>query len=40
MITGDSKDTAVSIAKEINIIESDGPNVSFTGMEFEKLTPK
>lgn len=40
MITGDSKETAVSIAKELNIIESDGPNVSFTGTEFEKLSQK
>jgi len=40
MITGDSKETAVSIAKELNIIESDGPNVSFTGSEFEKLSAK
>lgn len=38
MITGDSKETAVSIAKELNIIEEDGPTVSFTGMEFEGLT--
>ena len=38
MITGDSKETAVSIAKEINIIDQDGPNTSFTGMEFEALS--
>ncbi len=31
MITGDSKETAVAIAKEISIIEKDGPNISFTG---------
>lgn len=37
MITGDSKETAVAIAKELNIIEEDGPNVSFTGTEFEAL---
>lgn len=37
MITGDSKETAVAIAQELNIIESDGPNVSFTGSEFEAL---
>jgi Ca2+-transporting ATPase len=39
MITGDSKETAVAIAKEIQIIEQDGPNTSFTGSEFEALTP-
>jgi magnesium-transporting ATPase (P-type) len=38
MITGDSKETAVAIAKEINIIEQDGPNTSFTGSEFMTLT--
>jgi len=38
MITGDSKETAVAIAKELKIIEADGPNVSFTGMEFEALS--
>ena len=38
MITGDSKETAVAIAKEVNIIDHDGPNTSFTGMEFESLT--
>lgn len=37
MITGDSKETAVAIAKELNIIDDDGPNVSFTGTEFEAL---
>ena len=40
MITGDSRETAVSIAKELNIIENDGPNVSFTGTEFETLSPQ
>lgn len=41
MITGDSKETAVSIAKELQIITQDGPNTSFTGTEFEKLkTPE
>lgn len=39
MITGDSKETAVAIAKELLIIEKDGPNTSFTGTEFEALTP-
>lgn len=38
MITGDSKETAVAIAKEIHIIEGDAPNTSFTGTEFEALT--
>lgn len=38
MITGDSKETAVAIAKEINIIDNDGPNTSFTGSEFEALS--
>jgi Ca2+-transporting ATPase len=37
MITGDSKETAVAIAKELQIIEKDGPNISFTGTEFEAL---
>lgn len=40
MITGDSKETAVAIAKEIQIIDEDGPNTSFTGQEFEKLNAK
>ena len=40
MITGDSKETAVAIAKEINIIDQDGPNTSFTGTEFQNLTPE
>lgn len=40
MITGDSKETAVAIAKEINIIDQDGPNTSFTGQEFERLSPE
>jgi Ca2+-transporting ATPase len=38
MITGDSKETAVAIAKELLIIEQDGPNTSFTGTEFEALS--
>ena len=38
MITGDAKETAVAIAKEINIIEQDGPNTSFTGSEFMTLS--
>lgn len=42
MITGDSKETAVAIAKEINIIDpnSDISTNSFTGMEFDALTPE
>lgn len=40
MITGDSKETAVAIAKEINIIDNDGPNTSFTGCEFIELSPE
>jgi len=37
MITGDSKETAVAIAKEIDIIDkdSDVSRNSFTGTEFE-----
>ena len=40
MITGDSKDTAEAIAKELDIIDSKKDNTlnSFSGMEFEKLT--
>jgi len=39
MITGDSKETAVSIAKELEIIDpkSDIKENSFTGTEFEKM---
>lgn len=42
MITGDSKETAVAIAKEINIIDpnSDITTNSFTGTEFDALTPE
>jgi Ca2+-transporting ATPase len=40
MITGDSKETAVAIAKELQIIENDGPNVSFTGTEYMALSPE
>lgn len=41
MITGDSKETAVAIAKQCNIIEQDQDTRSscFTGSEFEKMTP-
>lgn len=38
MITGDSKETAVSIAKELGIIDKDAKNISFTGTEFETLS--
>ena len=38
MITGDSKEPAVAIAKEIQIIEKDEENTSFTGTEFEALS--
>ena len=39
MITGDSKETAVSIAKELQIIDaSEAEHSSFTGTEFEALT--
>jgi magnesium-transporting ATPase (P-type) len=40
MITGDSKETAVAIAKEINIIDpnSDITTNSFTGTEFDGLS--
>lgn len=41
MITGDSKETAVAIAKELEIIDpkSDITTNSFTGTEFEDFTP-
>jgi P-type E1-E2 ATPase len=41
MITGDSKETAVSIAKELKIIpeNADIAKTCFTGVEFEALTP-
>jgi len=40
MITGDSKETAVAIAKELNIItpHSDISKNSFTGTEFETFS--
>ena len=38
MITGDSKETAVAIAKELQIIQEGDENVSFTGTEFEALS--
>ena len=41
MITGDSKETAVAIARELDILDSksDITKDSFTGTEFEKFTP-
>ena len=40
MITGDSKETAVSIAKELDIISknADVAKTCFTGSEFEALS--
>lgn len=39
MITGDVKETATAIAKEIGILEGDATRRSFTGKEFfTKLT--
>lgn len=40
MITGDSKETAVSIAKELKIIpeNADIASTCFTGAEFEALS--
>lgn len=40
MITGDSKETAVAIAKELDIIDpkSDPATNSFTGTEFEEFS--
>jgi magnesium-transporting ATPase (P-type) len=40
MITGDSKETAMSIAKEINILEKhdDPKSCVFTGTEFQEMT--
>ena len=40
MITGDAKETAVAIAKELNIISdnADLETTCFTGAEFEGLT--
>lgn len=41
MITGDAKETAISIAKELNIVSEtqDLKATCFTGAEFEALTP-
>lgn len=42
MITGDSKETAIAIARELNILR-DGQDTTkscFTGAEFEKLNDK
>jgi Ca2+-transporting ATPase len=38
MITGDSKETAVAIAKELRIIDKSTPENSFSGYELIKLT--
>jgi magnesium-transporting ATPase (P-type) len=35
MITGDAKETAVAIAKELNILTGTEKNSCFTGSEFE-----
>jgi Ca2+-transporting ATPase len=40
MITGDSKETAVAIAKELKIIDKSTPENSFSGYELVKLTPE
>jgi len=41
MITGDAKETAISIALELNIVSAgqDLKATCFTGAEFESLTP-
>ena len=40
MITGDAKETAISIAKELNILEEDDSIKAcvFTGTEFENMS--
>lgn len=38
MITGDAKETAVAIARELNILRGHEKNAIFTGAEFEALT--
>ena len=38
MITGDSKETAVAIATELEILNGNEKNACFTGDEFEKLS--
>jgi Ca2+-transporting ATPase len=40
MITGDSKETAVAIAKELLIIDKNDEVSSYTGIEFDALTPE
>lgn len=42
MITGDAKETAIAIAKEIGILTpgQDAEKYSWTGAEFEKLSEK
>jgi len=41
MITGDAKETAVAIAKELNILDASQQveGSCFTGAEFEEMTP-
>jgi len=38
MITGDAKETAMSIARELNILTGNEKNAAFTGAEFEALS--
>ena len=38
MITGDAKETAVSIAKQLKIVSEDTGDNCFTGQEFEQLS--
>jgi Ca2+-transporting ATPase len=38
MITGDAKETAISIARELNILTGNEKNACFTGAEFEALS--
>jgi magnesium-transporting ATPase (P-type) len=37
MITGDAKETAIAIARELNILSGGKNDVCFTGSEFEDL---
>ena len=39
MITGDAKETAVAIAKELHIIEEATAENSYTGTEFKAMKP-
>lgn len=38
MITGDAKETAIAIARELNILSGGKNDVCFTGSEFEGLS--